>query len=962
MASPAAALGASTLAVTACSKSFLRGTGARRAFLGGACVRVPTRRSIAVRPAPSLSRRASSGCRRTVRAVAPPPEADEVDLEVDNVSDGEYTVINIQTRLKPGLLQAIISTFRDLDIDVVRAEIDTTDGSLHDKFFVLRVDGQKLTETECETLETCLTTVLRYAVDTKQMRTVVAQDSEAKESRKQLLFSLMDTYIKSDVLSIQQSIVNHVEYTIGRQRYRFDDFDCYQATSMSMRDRLIERWNDTHQHFNNEDPKRVYYLSMEFLMGRTLLNSMMNFGLEDRYSLALQQLGYSMEVVAEEERDAALGNGGLGRLAACFLDSLATLNYPAWGYGIRYQYGMFRQSIQDGFQHEQPDYWLNFGNPWEIERHHIRYPVNFYGHVETYDDDGRLRFQWIPGDMVEAVAYDNPIPGFKTGNTINLRLWGAKPAAEFDLQSFNTGDYVSAILSKQRAETLSSVLYPDDRTYQGKELRLKQQHFFVTASLQDMIRRFKETHTEFDDFPKQVAIQLNDTHPTIAIPELMRLLMDENGLGWTQAWQIATQVFSFTNHTVLPEALEKWPVDLIETLLPRHMQIIYDINWRFLQELRERFGDDWTRISRMSIIDESEGGKQVRMATLALVGSKAVNGVAKIHSELIKETIFKDFYELWPHKFQNKTNGVTQRRWLAFCNLGLSELITRTLATEMWKTELDLLAGLRDHAEDPSFRQQWWSVKQANKARVAQYIETVCGVKCNPDALFDIQVKRIHEYKRQLLNVLSVIYRYDAIKNMTPEEKGTVVPRVVIIGGKAAPGYEAAKRIIKLIGAVGDTINNDPDVGDLLKLVFVPDYNVSVAELIVPGSELSQHISTAGTEASGTSNMKFAMNGCLIIGTLDGANVEIAEEVGKANMFIFGALANEVPRLRANVASRKTDDRFYHVLNLIRSGTFGWADYFSTLIQSLDTSDGGDYYLLGHDFEDYLRAQQEVVT
>ena len=695
-------------------------------------------------------------------------------------------------------------------------------------------------------------------------------------------------------------------------------------------------------------------------MGRSLLNSLYNLDLKDTYTEALSQLGYDMEKLREKERDAALGNGGLGRLAACFLDSMATLNLPAWGYGLRYQYGMFRQALSDGFQREQPDYWLNFGNPWEIERPNVYYSVKFYGHVSATDVGGRMAFRWHAGEEVLAVAYDTPIPGWKTPNTNNLRLWSAKPAREFDLESFNTGDYVAAILSKQRAETISSVLYPDDRTYQGKELRLKQQFFMVSATLQDILRRYNDAHKGDAEALKRlhekVALQLNDTHPTIGVPELMRLLMDEHGLGWTAAWEVTTHVFSFTNHTVLPEALEKWPVELVEALLPRHMQIIYDINWRFVQELQKTFPGDLERVGRMSIIEEGDT-KCVRMAHLALVASHTVNGVAYIHSELIKTTIFRDFYSLWPHKFQNKTNGVTPRRWLAFCNPPLRALISSALKTDAWIGEADLLTGLRPHADDAAFRAEWAAVKRAAKERLAAVIAEQCGVVVSPDALFDIQVKRIHEYKRQLLNVLSIIHRYDVIKRMTPAQRAQAVPRVCIIGGKAAPGYDMAKRIIKLVSAVGDKINSDPDVGDLLKLVFIPDYNVSLAEVIVPASELSQHISTAGTEASGTSNMKFAMNGCLIIGTMDGANVEIAEEIGAENMFVFGALAADVPRLRRERASFKPCDRFFAVCDMIRHGAFGWADFFAPVVDSITQ---GDYYLLGVDFEAYLKAQDSV--
>ena len=873
---------------------------------------------------------------------------------------------------RPGLLQTVCATMQDLGLDVQRAEVDTSDSTASDSFYVQDGDGQKLSPATATNVQAVLTTVLTQteaAVAARKKHSTRGGDvrppstmpdgaslDDEEKHRSQLLFSLMDSYLKSDVLSLEQSIINHVEYTVASSRYKFDNREAYQAIAHSVRDRLMESWNDTQAHFNTSNPKRVYYLSMEFLMGRSLLNVVSNLGLKTQYEEALAQLGYDLETIIEQENDAALGNGGLGRLAACFLDSMASLNLPAWGYGIRYQYGMFKQFITDGFQHESPDYWLTFGNPWEVERVSVRYPVGFYGHVQVYDDDGRQRFRWVPAEQIEAVAYDNPIPGFGTENTTNLRLWGAKPAEDFDLQSFNTGDYVAAILNKQRAETISAVLYPDDRTYQGKELRLKQQHFFVSASIQDMIRRYKEHHENFDEFPHKVAIQLNDTHPTIGVAELMRVLMDDEGLGWTSAWAITTRVFSFTNHTVLPEALEKWPVELVEQLLPRHMQIIYDINWRFLQEVRSHFGDDWDRISSMSIIEEYEGYKAVRMASLALVASHTVNGVAAIHSELIKETIFKDFYELWPHKFQNKTNGVTQRRWLAFCNPTLADTITEALGTSMWTTHLDLLSGLREHVNDKAFRKKWWASKQANKARLAALLEERCGVTPPEGALFDVQVKRIHEYKRQLLNILSLIDRYHRIKGMSPEERKDVVPRMAMLGGKAAPGYDAAKRIIKLVNAVGEVVNNDPDVSPYLKVAFMTDYNVSLAEVIVPGSELSQHISTAGTEASGTSNMKFVMNGGVIIGTMDGANVEIAEEIGVENMFIFGASKDEVMRVRDGTQYRRGSERFEAAMHSVRSGDFGWAEYFGPMLDTLDS----DFYLLQHDFDDYLRAQDEV--
>jgi len=882
------------------------------------------------------------------------PSSSDVTVAIDNNADPKYTVVAISAPNKPGLLSAISGVFRDLSVDVGKAAVNADDANVSDQFFVTS-GGAKITEAaQIDAIKQAVQAVLGY----KSSLGGATRPKFGAAAGKGGVATLMDTYKQNDVLSIQESIIGHVEYTMARSRYRFDDFECYQATALSLRDRLVESWNDTQTYFKEQDPKRVYYLSMEFLMGRSLLNTLYNLDVAEPYAEALREMGYNLETISEKERDAALGNGGLGRLAACFLDSMATLNLPAWGYGIRYQYGMFKQNILNGFQHEQPDYWLTFGNAWEIERLIVSYPVKFYGHVSTETVDGRQVFKWNPGEQVTAVAYDNPIPGFGTRNCINLRLWAAKPSKEFDLEAFNTGDYVAAILSKQRAETLSSVLYPDDRTYEGKELRLKQQHFFVSATMQDCLRRFTELHgTNWELLPQQVAFQLNDTHPTIAVPELMRLLMDEHRLGWTKSWDLVTKVFAFTNHTVLPEALEKWPVSLMEKLLPRHMQIIYDINWRFLQTLRAKYGDDWERISRMSVIEEGTGEKMVRMAYLAVVASHTVNGVAAIHSEIIKETIFNDFYQLWPNKFQNKTNGVTQRRWLAFCNPPLRELITARLGSDEWIKDLYKLQGLRESADDPAFQAQWRDAKQAAKARAAALIHRLTGVKVSTNALFDIQVKRIHEYKRQLLNVLGIIHRYEAIKKMSPEQRKKVVPRVCVIGGKAAPGYEMAKRIIKLVCAVGDKINGDPDVGDLLKLVFVPDYNVSTAEVLIPATELSQHISTAGTEASGTSNMKFAMNGSLIIGTLDGANVEIAEEIGEENAFIFGAKAHEVARLRGERRNFKPDPRFDAVVAKIRSGAFGWEDYFAPIMEAITAS---DYYLVANDFVPYIDAQAKV--
>ncbi|KAK1276367.1 Alpha-glucan phosphorylase 2, cytosolic [Acorus gramineus] len=639
------------------------------------------------------------------------------------------------------------------------------------------------------------------------------------------------------------------------------------------------------------------------------------------------------------------------------MDSLATMDFPAWGYGLRYQYGLFRQVILDGFQHEQPDYWLNFGNPWEIERVHVSYPVKFYGAVEEKVLEGKKCHVWVPGETVEAVAYDNPIPGYGTRNTINLRLWAAKPSDQHDMEAFNTGDYINAVINRQRAETISSLLYPDDRSYQGKELRLKQQYFFVSASLQDIIRRFKDSHSTFDDFPEKVALQLNDTHPSLAIPEVMRVLIDEEYLDWEKAWGIVSKIFSLTIHAVNPEGLEKVPVDLLGSLLPRHLQIIYQINFLFMEELKKRYGLDYNRLSRMSIVEEG-AVKSIRMANLSLVCCHTVDGVSRIHLATLKTRVFKDFHEFWPQKFQYKTNGVTQRRWIVVSNPPLSGLISKWLGTDAWIRDMDLLLGLRDHTEDTSLQEEWMMVRRVNKIRLSEFIEAMIGMKVSPDAMFDVQIKRIHEYKRQLLNILGIIHRYDCIKNMKESDKEKVVPRVCIIGGKAAPGYEIAKKIIKLCHAVGEKINNDSDVGDLLKLVFIPDYNVSVAELVIPGSDLSQHISTAGHEASGTGSMKFLMNGCLLLATADGSTIEIIEEIGKENMFIFGANVQEVTNLRQKGLAVKKSLQFARVVRMVAEGYFGFKDYFKSLCDTVEGS--SDFYLLENDFESYLEAQAEA--
>lgn len=594
----------------------------------------------------------------------------------------------------------------------------------------------------------------------------------------------------------------------------------------------------------------------------------------------LSDLGFRVEDVINQENDAALGNGGLGRLAACFLDSMATLNYPAWGYGLRYRYGIFKQEIVDGYQVEIPDYWLD-NNPWEFPRHEITVDIQFYGNVKKYQDEsGRISHSWEDGEIVQAIAYDVPIPGYGTKTTNNLRLWSSKASSgEFDFQKFNAGDYESAVADQQRAETISAVLYPNDNLERGKELRLKQQYFWCAASLFDIVRRFKKTKRAWGEFPDQIAIQLNDTHPALAIVELQRILIDKEGLEWDEAWSIVTKTFGYTNHTVLPEALEKWSVPLMQNLLPRHLQIIYEINLFFLQSVEKRFPNDRDILSRVSIIEESHP-KMVRMAYLAIIGSHKVNGVAELHSDLLKTTLFKDFVKIYgPDRFTNVTNGITPRRWLHQANPRLSALIAEKLGSYDFLKDLTLLDKIEAFVDDKAFREEWAVIKRENKLRLAKHIKATTGFDVNPNALFDVQVKRIHEYKRQQLNIFGVIHRYLSIKAMSAEEKKKVVPRVSIFGGKAAPGYWMAKTIIHLINNVADVVNQDPEIGDLLKVIFIADYNVSKAEIICPASDISEHISTAGTEGSGTSNMKFVLNGGLIIGTCDGANVSLLSRI-----------------------------------------------------------------------------------
>ncbi|HSV95619.1 MAG TPA: glycogen/starch/alpha-glucan phosphorylase [Spirochaetota bacterium] len=762
-----------------------------------------------------------------------------------------------------------------------------------------------------------------------------------------------------DAESLKVSFVNHLEFSLSKDEYSATERDLFHSLALTVRDRLIERWIETQQSYYKYDVKRVYYLSMEYLMGRALGNSLINLGLMESMRRAVDELGHSMDALADLEWDAGLGNGGLGRLAACFMDSLATLEIPAVGYGIRYDYGIFFQRIINGYQVETPDNWLRFGNPWEFPRPEFLYPVKFYGRVHQYHDDaGRFRSDWVDSEVLLAMAYDTPVPGFRNNTVNNLRLWSAKSTREFDLGYFNHGDYEKAVSEKAQSETISKVLYPNDNIFEGRELRLKQEYFFVSATLQDIMRRYRKTHDGFAEFPEKVAIQLNDTHPAIAIPELMRVLVDRERLEWDEAWDICRGTFGYTNHTVLPEALEKWPASLMERLLPRHLQIIYEINRRFLERVSVAFPGDPARLSRMSIIEEGPE-KRVRMASLAITGSHSVNGVAALHTDIIKATLFKDFNELWPERFNNKTNGITQRRWLMHCNPALSALISSRIG-DGWAKDLNHLRALEPLAGDAAFRAEWMRVKRANKQGLARFIDERCDVVVDPESIFDCQVKRIHEYKRQLLNALHAVTLYNRARK--GRDTGAA-PRTILFAGKAAPGYHIAKLIIKLITSIARLVNSDPASRDRLRVVFLPNYSVSMAEKLIPAADLSEQISTAGTEASGTGNMKFALNGALTIGTLDGANIEIAEEVGDDNIFIFGLKANEANELRAGGYSPRDyyerDGELAEAIDMIAGGFFSPSEpaFFRLLTDSLL---GGDHYLLCADYTAYVRCQERV--
>ncbi|HSF31428.1 MAG TPA: glycogen/starch/alpha-glucan phosphorylase [Candidatus Tectomicrobia bacterium] len=757
------------------------------------------------------------------------------------------------------------------------------------------------------------------------------------------------------------SIQQHVRYSLGKRWEKLSNHDLFMAIGLTVRDWMVDRMLATEERYQEAHAKRLYYLSMEYLIGRSLANNLSNLGVLEHCRETLLAMGVDLEEVRESESDAALGNGGLGRLAACFLDSLATLGMPGYGYGINYEYGLFMQEIDAGYQKERPDNWLAHGTPWQIERPDEACLIPVYGRLEQMSDrPGRPRSRWTDAQILIGIPYDMPIVGYGGRTTNFLRLYSARSSHEFDMQIFNQGDYLKAVELKIGTEIISKVLYPADSVKAGRELRLVQEYFLVGCAIHDIVRRYLADHSSFDEFPANVAIHLNDTHPVLAVAELMRILLDEHDVPWATAWQITQATMGYTNHTLLPEAMEKWPISLLEYVLPRHMQIIYDINHHFLQEVSSVWPGDLVRLQRMSLIEEGEQ-KQVRMAHLAMVGSHSINGVAALHTELVKTSLVPDFYQLWPERFNNKTNGVTQRRWLLQANPLLADLILRTIG-DGWIVDLDKLAGLESYAGDAGFQHDFMRIKRANKTRLAAVIKETTQVSVDPDSLFDIQVKRIHEYKRQLLNVMHIIHDY---LSLVEDQVEPSVPRTYVFAGKAAPGYWAAKQLIKLINSVGHVVNNDPKVMGLMKVVFIPDYRVSIAEKIIPAADLSEQISTAGKEASGTGNMKFSMNGALTIGTLDGANIEIMQEVGRENIFIFGLTPDEVRLMRHALSYHPRDyyQRFPYIRRIMDAlngnlfcpfepGLFNWI--YQTII------DYGDEFFHLADLPSYLEVQQQV--
>lgn len=759
----------------------------------------------------------------------------------------------------------------------------------------------------------------------------------------------------SEKQDYRRIILNHLTYSLSKDMYSATERDKYNAIALSVRTQVVKKWIKTQQHYYNVDAKRLYYLSLEFLLGRLLKNYLINLGLVDEYKEAADVLATSLEDALEHEWDAGLGNGGLGRLAACFLDSMATLQYPCYGYGIRYEYGIFTQKIKDGYQTEAPDNWLRYGNPWEFARPELLYPVHFYGRVEVFSDG---RTQWVDTDEIMAMAYDYPIPGYHNEVVNTLRLWAAKSTRDFNFEYFNSGDYVKAVEDKNNSENISKVLYPNDLSFAGKELRLKQQYFFVAATLGDIMRRYKKFHTSYNTLPEKVSIQLNDTHPSISIAELMRVLIDEEGLPWDVAQKITMKTFGYTNHTILPEALETWPEGLLGNLLPRHLQIIREIDRKFLVYVTRRFPDEPERRNNMALVT-GDGEKTIHMARLAIVGSHTVNGVSRLHSELLKTNVFPDFYLMFPERFQNVTNGITHRRWLLEANPELSGLISESIG-DRWTKDLEELKRLEPFAEDSEFRKRFAEIKENNKMRLLKALEKDFHLSFEPQFLLDCQVKRFHEYKRQLLNVLHAITLYNRIREGRVDEGFT--PRTIMFSGKSAPGYTMCKLIIKLIHNVAEVISAHPQVRNKLQIVFVPNYGVTLAQLIMPAADLSEQISTAGYEASGTGNMKFTLNGALTIGTLDGANVEIREEVGQENFFLFGLTADEIIRLRQGYNPRQfveQNKELAQVMDQLSSDFFSPENrgYFQPIVGSLLES---DHYCVLADYASYIACQEEV--
>ncbi|MBU0713648.1 glycogen/starch/alpha-glucan phosphorylase [bacterium] len=767
-----------------------------------------------------------------------------------------------------------------------------------------------------------------------------------------------DNKIKAQ--KITDAYKNALHMALAKNDKNATDYDHYQALALAIRNHLVERWLRTQDKYKERNVKRVYYLSMEFLMGRALQNAVLNLDLEDSARAAMTSLGQILEDLYEQEFDPGLGNGGLGRLAACFLDSLATLDMPAYGCGIRYEFGIFQQVIEDGYQKELPDHWLYLGNPWEINRPEMRVPVHFYGKVEKYTDStGEKRSRWIDTEEILGIPYLTPIPGYDTDTVNSLLLWSAKASDEFNFSYFDSGNYTKAVEDKNESENITKVLYPNDNTQQGKELRLRQEYFLVATSLYYIMKNFKTGNDDIFTLPDKVAIHLNDTHPTLAIPELMRILIDIEGLKWEEAWNLTVRTFAYTNHTILPEALEKWPLELLSRILPRHLEIVYEINSRFLQQVLSKFPNDLDRMRQMSIIEETNG-RMIRMANLAFIGSQSVNGVSALHTDILKKELFNDFLKVFPNRVNNKTNGITPRRWLNQANSALATLISESIG-DAWKKDLSEIKKIDVYKDDPEFQIKWKDVKRRNKLSFCEYLFETKGVKINPESMFDVQIKRLHEYKRQLLNVLRIIAEYLLLKE---NHNAIQVPRTVMIGGKAAPGYQLAKLIIKLANSVGQIVNNDPATKGILNFHFIENYNVSLAERIIPASELSEQISTAGMEASGTGNMKLALNGALTIGTLDGANIEIMEEVGEDNIFIFGLTADEVATTKQNGYDPKTvvknNPLLNQVVELIRGDFFchNQPGLFNQIYETLINN--GDHFMVLADFDAYMNAQRRV--